>query len=207
LFVKAYEKYLANDERLPFANREVRDDERYIDFSEGPMKKTEGKLDLTIRGTGFFTIMTPQGVRYTRNGNFSLDPEGHLVNASGAKIMGTDGYIRLDRNADVLVTERGDVMQEDKRVGTLRISDFEKPYALIREGNGYFRPEKPKYEPSKAVGFTVRQGFLEASNANPIRNMVDMIATHRQFEANQRALSSQNETLEKSVRDIPRVNA
>jgi flagellar basal-body rod protein FlgF len=206
LFTKSFQKYLANDQRQPFANREFRVDERYIDFSEGPMKKTDGKLDLTIRGTGFFTIMTPQGVRFSRNGNFSLDPDGYLVNSSGAKIMGTDGYIRLDRTSDVLVTEKGDVMQEDKRVGTLRVSDFEKPYALIREGNGYFRPEKPEYEASKAVGFTIRQGFLEASNANPIRNMVEMIATHRQFDANQRAMTSQGETLEKSIREIPRVN-
>ncbi|MBD3317020.1 MAG: flagellar basal-body rod protein FlgF [Chitinivibrionales bacterium] len=206
LFARAYQKYLDDDQQRVFANREVKADEAYIDYREGPSRKTGNTLDLAIRGSGFFTVMSPNGVRYTRNGNFSLNPDGFLINTDGAKVMGREGYIRIDKAKEpVTVTATGKVLQGDEEVGVLKISDFKKPYRLIREGGGAFRPRLPDNPPIESSGFQIKQGFLEGSNVNAIRNMARMITTYRNFEADQRALMAQNETLDKAVNQVGRV--
>jgi flagellar basal-body rod protein FlgF len=207
LFVKTFQKYLNNDQRQPFVNQEIHPDEVTIDFSQGPSRHTGNNLDMQLQGAGFFTVMTGNGLRYTRNGNFSMDAEGYLVTAQGDKVMGNDGYIRIepDRNPAVMVNERGEVIQDNEIRGILRITDFQKPYKMLREGDSLFRPQLPDNPAAPSAGFAVKQGYLEASNANIIRNMVQMISSYRNFEADQRALLSQDQTLDKAVNQIGRV--
>ncbi len=206
LFVKSYQKYLANDEQQPFANREIKADEVFVDYREGPMKKTNNDLDLMIKGSGFFTVMTPRGVRYTRNGNFGLNPDGFLVTSDGSRVMSTEGFIRVDRDGGrIQVNTDGEVIQDDNSLGELRIADFGKPYRLLRDGNSYFRPELPNNPVRKSPGFLIKQGFLEGSNAGPVQNMVEMIRAFRVYEADQKALQAQDQTLDKSVNSVGRV--
>ena len=200
LFLKAYEKYLANDLRQPFANREIKADEVYIDYSEGAMRQTKQPLDFCIKGSGFFTAMTAEGVRYTRNGNFSLDAEGLLITNDGSKVMSKDGgYIRLEKDQPVTMNDQGEVFQGPDSKGFLKITDFQKPYSLLRCGNSMFRPQLPDSPEVNSTGFQINQGYLEYSNVDIIRNMVQMISTYRNFEADQKAVQAQDETLEKSV--------
>ena len=91
LLEKSYQKYLADDKLQPFVNREIKPDQVYIDYSQGSLRKTDNPLDLSIKGDGFFTISTPNGIRYTRNGNFSLNSNGFLVTSDGSKVMSSDG--------------------------------------------------------------------------------------------------------------------
>ncbi len=206
LFVKSYEKYLNNDENKVFANRDIKVDEVYVDFREGPMKKTGNNLDLLIKGSGFFTIMTPNGVRYTRNGNFSLNPDGFLVTSDGSKVMSTEGFIRIDRDGGKMqVNTNGEVLQDDMSIGELRIVDFKKPYRLLRDGNSYFRPELPNNPVVNSPGFLMKQGFLEGSNASPVQNMVEMIRAFRIYEAGQKAMHAQDQTLDKAVNSVGRL--
>jgi len=207
LFAKAYEKYVADDELQPFVNREIKSDRTHIDFREGAVKKTGNPLDMMIRGSGFFTVMAPDGVGYTRNGNFSLDADGFLVTSDGYRAVGRDGYIRVDTESPlpVRVTDRGEVLQGKEERGTLRIVDFKKPYRLLREGNSLFRPQLPDNPAVESPGYTIRQGFLEGSNVNIVKNMVEMISAFRTYEADQRALLAQDETLDKAVNQVGRV--
>ncbi len=76
LFTKTFQKYLANDQQQPFVNSEIQPDEVYVDYSEGNMIKTGSPMDVFIKGSGFLTVMTPDGMRYTRNGNLSLNAGG-----------------------------------------------------------------------------------------------------------------------------------
>ena len=207
LFAKAFNKYLANDHQQPFANREIKADEVYVDYSEGPMRSTGNPLDVMIKGSGFFAAMTPSGVGYTRNGNFSINAEGFLVTSDGYKVMSREGYVRLDKDSpQVSFTDKGEVMQGDETKGILRIVDFEKPYKLQRIGSSCFIPVSS--EESKIMqspGFAVKQGYLEASNVNIIRNMVEMISAYRNMEADQKALTAQDDTLEKAVNSVGRL--
>ena len=207
LFIKSYEKYLSNDEFKPNVNRELKADEVYVDFREGPMKKTGNKLDMMIKGSGFFTVMTPNGVRYTRNGNFSLNADGFLITSDGNKVMGRNGFIRfrLDRNEPIRVNISGEIIQGNEQREILQIVDFKKPYRLLRDGNSFFKPQLPDNPIVKSPGFVVKQGYLEGSNAGPIENMVKMISSFRNFEADQRALQAQDQTLDKAVNSVGRI--
>ena len=206
LFVQSYQKYLKNDNQEPFVNEEVKPDEVYIDYQEGPMKKTGNDLDLLIKGSGFFTVMTPDGVRYTRNGNFSIDSDGFLVTSDGSKVMSTDGFIRIEQDGGpIRFNLDGEVLQGDESKGVLQISDFKKPYKLLREGNSYFRPQLPDNPVIKSPGGIIKQGFLEGSNANPIQNMVEMIRAFRNYEADQKALQAQDQTLDRAINSVGRV--
>jgi flagellar basal-body rod protein FlgF len=205
LFLKSYQKYLANDLQQPNVNREIKADEVYIDYSEGSPQQTDNPLDLCIKGTGFFSVMTAEGIQYTRNGNFSLDNEGYLVASDGSKVLGRDGYIQVEHEFPVTINEKGEVSQQGSVRASLKIIDFEKPYKLLRCGESRFKPEQEIGSERISTGYTVKQGYLESANVNAISNMVQMIAAYRNFEADQRALLAQDQTLDKSVNMVGRM--
>lgn len=205
LFMKSYQKFLENDSRQPFVNSEIKSDEVYLDYSEGPLKVTSVPLDMAIKGSGFFTVMTPDGVQYTRNGNFSIDSEGLLVTSDGSKVMTKDGYIKVDERYPVTVTDKGEIVQDGKIMGVLKVVDFEKPYRLQRCGESRFRPVLPDNPEVSSQGYVVRQGYLEGSNVSVIKNMVAMISAYRNFEADQRAVLAQDQTLDKAVNVVGKV--
>ncbi len=204
-FLKAYEKYLNNDQKQPFANAEIKTDQTYIDYSPGTMQKTDSPLDVYIQGNGFLTMMTASGIRYSRNGNLSIDSDGFIVSGDGAKVMGTQGYIKIDKKLPIQISETGEILQNGSSLGKLRIADFKKPYQMLREGNGYMRPSSIEGTVGEASNYSIKQGFLEASNVNVVQNMVNMIATYRNYEADQKAVNAQDETLEKAVDQVGKV--
>jgi flagellar basal-body rod protein FlgG len=207
LFMKTFQKFLANDENKPSVHNELKADEVYIDYREGAMVKTDGALDVFIKGSGFLNVMTPNGVRYTRNGHFSLDSEGMLVTSDGSRVMSNSGFVRIDdRDGPVSINSEGCVVQNNEIKAVLRISDFKKPYRLSREGSGYLKPEPPDNPAVSSQGYAIVQGFLEGSNVDVIANMVTMISTYRNFEADQKALQAQDETLDKAVNQIGRLS-
>lgn len=207
LFTRSYEKYLNNEQLEPYVNREIKSDEVYIDYREGVMKKTGNDLDVFIKGSGFFSIMTPNGVRYTRNGNFSINPDGFMVTSNGSKVMDKEGFIRLnyEDGEKVRINQNGEILQGNMDKGVLKIVDFKKPYRLLRDGNGCFRPQLPDNPIVQSAGFVVKQGFLEGSNVSAISNMVDMISAFRNFEADQKAMQAQDQTLDKAVNSVGRL--
>jgi flagellar basal-body rod protein FlgG len=205
LFVQAYQKYLTNDLRQPFVNSEIRADEVYIDYSQGNLIKTGNSFDCSIQGSGFFAVMTDNGVRYTRNGNFSIGPDGLIVTNGGDKLMSKEGFIRLEDTGAVTVLEDGTVLQGNRPKGTIKIVDFEKPYRMRREGDSYFVPILPDNPVVESPGYVVKQGYLEGSNTNTIRNMVQMIDAYRTYEASQKALQAQDDTLNISVNQVGRI--
>ncbi|MDR2577521.1 MAG: flagellar basal-body rod protein FlgF [Chitinispirillales bacterium] len=205
LFTAAYQNLLKNDDDRVFANREFKVDQVYVDHTQGTMRRTGDDLDLCIQGSGFFKIMANDGVRYTRNGNFSIDNMGLLVTDDGSKVMGTEGFIRVEPNEKITITDSGEVIQNGYSKGFLKIVDFQKPYELRRCGNSRFAPINVDAVELKSEGFLLRQGYLEASNVDMIRNMVQMISAHRNYEADQKALHAQDETLDKAVNQIAQV--
>jgi flagellar basal-body rod protein FlgG len=205
LFIKSYNKLVANELQQPFNNSDIKADQVYIDYREGPMKATKAPLDCFIKGRGFFAIMADDGMFYTRNGNFSLDPDGLLITSDGSKVMGTDGFIRVDREHSISITENGEVTQEGEIKGVLKVVDFKTPYAFQRNGESRFRTLLPDNEELQSAGYSIRQGYLEGSNVEMIRNMVQMISLYRNFEADQKALQAQDETLEKAVNQVGKV--
>jgi len=179
--------------------------EVYTYFSQGTLLKTDNSLDMSIRdeGRAFFTIAVPgRGQFYTMDGSFKLNADGQLVTGKGYYVLGQNGIIQLN-GSDFTVTEDGTIIQNGEIVDRLLITQFQNPQSLRKNGENLFSatPE------SVAEGFsgTVLQNYLEQSNAEAVREMVDMIALMRSYEANQRVISAIDDTLGKAVNEIGRV--
>jgi flagellar basal-body rod protein FlgF len=151
------------------------------DFSARPARETGEALDFAINGEGFFAVQTAQGVRYTRNGQFSLDPQGRLVTAQGDPVLDAAG--RAIASTDGAVDPR--------RLGVVALTDPRKEGDSLVSGT-----------PAGAATGTVRSGALEGSGADAARSMVDMIASMRAFEAGQKVIQAIDETLGQAVSKV-----
>ena len=174
-----------------------------IDFAQGSIQLTGNPMDLAIEGAGFFSLDTKEGIRYTLQGNFKLDSEGFLTTPDGDYVLGDSGRIRVE--GEIRFSDDGKVFLNGEETGQLDIVKISDKSKLFRAGNGLFgvSDERAVVEMPEAV--KVKAGYLEASNVNAIEEMVKLIETYRQFEADQRALKAQDETLNKAVNDVGRV--
>lgn len=152
----------------------VRVDAIETDFSARPARETGEPLDFAIVGEGFFAVQTAQGVRYTRNGQFSLDPQSRLVTAESDPVLDAAG--RAITSADGKVDPR--------QIGVIALTNPRKEGDSLVSGT-----------PAGAAAGTVRSGALESSGADAARSMVDMIASMRAFEAGQKVIQTIDETL------------
>jgi flagellar basal-body rod protein FlgG len=180
--------------------------ENYIDYSQGSLIMTENSFDLALENSGFFEIETQNGVRYTRNGSFTRNAMGNLVTLQGNKVLSDEGLpINLEDSKTFSVSSSGRVYADGQAIAKLSIVDFEnKRIELGREGyNLYY--SKNGETPHQAINTTVRQGFLESSNVSVVDSMVEMIRFHRNYEANQKAVHSEDDTLQKAVNEIGRI--
>jgi flagellar basal-body rod protein FlgG len=148
------------------------------DTTPAPVRDTGEPLDFAVQGEGWFGVQTPQGVRYTRNGQFGVSPQGTLIDSMGNQVMGKNGG-----PVSVGPTGRPDPTQ-------LAVFNVTNPRKI---GNSYVTGAAA----GQATGLA-RQGALESSNADPSRSMVDMIASFRAFESGQRVIRTIDETLAKA---------
>jgi flagellar basal-body rod protein FlgG len=180
-------------------------DEVFTDFSNGPLRRTNNSLDLAIMGQGsFFTVQAPgengeMQTLYTRDGAFTLGPNGMLLTMDGAQVMGLNGAITMP-NGYIIINEQGSIFVNDVLVDTLRVVDIPNPESLRQARDTMFTATDATIE----NGFSgqVEQGFLEGSNVVPVREMVELITLSRAYEANSRMIQLQDETLGRAVNDI-----
>ncbi|KUO74752.1 MAG: hypothetical protein APF77_10810 [Clostridia bacterium BRH_c25] len=183
----------------------IRSSEVKINFEQGQLHPTDSSFDLALRGKGFFCIETPEGERYTRSGDFTKDAEGYLVTKEGNKVLaGDDGYIYIG-GSNMTVNEEGEVYSDAQPAGKLKLVDFEDYNVLRKEGNGLVRIEAGvEAEPVITAGM-LQQGFLESSNVNSVKEMVEMMTMMRTYEANQKMIKIHDELIGKAVNDIARI--
>ncbi len=177
-----------------------------VDHAPGNFMSTGNPLDLAIGGNGFFVIDTPEGPRYTRNGNFYRAANGELVNSDGQAVLSQQGRpINIPENArTIMVTAQGGIYADGVQVGTLGFVEFGNDRrALLKQGNSLFYPQEGA-EPQPATG-NINQGVLERSNANVINEMVDLIDNYRIYEANSKAVTTQDTMLDHSVNEVGRL--
>jgi flagellar basal-body rod protein FlgG len=153
-----------------------------IDFSEGPIAESGNKLDLALQGDGFFVIETAQGDRYTRNGQFTLDATGKLVTQDGTTVAGEDGDIIVN-GQQIAIASDGSVFVNNASAGKLKIVRFATKQYLRPVGSSLFENVNPLDEELPADDCTVKQGFHEGSNVEVLKEMIDMIACTRAYEA------------------------
>ena len=145
-------------------------------LEQGALRETGNPLDVALKGRGFFAVKTKAGEVYTRNGHFFVGADGTLVDANGNPVLDiSDREIVLSGKSKVTITEDGVVYDGDKKVGVLKIVDFSSVKPL---GNSYYAGNGQPM----ATDAAVFQGYLEDSNVNPVKEMVNLIEAQRRFE-------------------------
>ena len=183
----------------------------YTDLTPGALKQTGNSLDLALSGPGYFSVSTPGGERYTRNGNFRLDTKNQLVNQNGAPVLNIEGnpiVINIP-GADIAIDGLGNVSAgrglTNQALGRIKLVDFENPKTLEKIGDGLFHQINPEAEVKTTSETIISQGFLENSNVTTVEEMTDMLATLRLFETYQKMIQSIDSMDDQSVNDIGRV--
>ncbi|HHY37011.1 MAG TPA: flagellar hook-basal body protein [Firmicutes bacterium] len=157
-------------------------------WSQGALQETGRELDFALDGTGFFVVNTPRGRRYTRNGSFKEGPGGELVTAAGYQVVARDG--------GAVYAGTGNLVEQ------LLVVDFPPGTNLTKEGDSLYNAPTPGLVVEQP---RILQGALEQANVNVVAAMVDMIACLRAYEANQKAIQTQDQTLEKVVNEVGRI--
>jgi len=173
-------------------------DEIGKDFSIGPMRFTNNPLDMAISNEGFFTVETPQGNRYTRTGEFTMDGKGTIVTNDGDPLLGEKGPIVVNGN-NVTISEDGDVEVDGTPIDKLRLVRFLDPAGLQKLGKSFYAPISSDNIPVPSDEIKVRQGLVEDSNVNPITGMVKMIGGNRVYETVRKAMTTIDRLDEKAI--------
>jgi flagellar basal-body rod protein FlgG len=175
-------------------------------FNDASLIPSNNRLDVAIQGDGFLMVQTPDGPRYTRDGRMILDQDGTLRHAaSGALITDARGQpIDLDpaSGEKIKIDELGNVKQGASVVGQLGLVDFADRQQLEKVGQNLYAADQAR--PVSADG-RFRQFHYEASGVDPVKSLVEMIATARAFEINARLIALQDETLGRVVNDVGRI--
>lgn len=193
-------------------------DNVYTEFTPGKYEPTNNSLDFAIGGEEFFAVDTKTGIKFTRDGSFTLDNEGYVITQNGDKVLGAGkdgkfGYIKPQESKFVI---KGVDLVNSDIIGDIKIPGLTaKPTAnntiitvnvddkksLVKEGRNYYNTENVK-NMTISLGATLKQGFLEKSNVSAVKEMVEMIECSRAYETNQKILTSQDEVLSKVVNEV-----
>ena len=205
----------------------VETNELFTEYEQGSLKETDSDFDVALEGEGFLCVQTPDGERYTRNGSFILGKEGYLETKDGYPVLGENGPIRVKEN-NFQIDKYGNVwinadFQDDpfrlvsraendwaglQKLDTLRIVDFKKTRFLAKQGDSLYKStEESGGAELMANGARpgVHQGFIEASNVNPILEMVNMIDVNRAYEANQKTIQAEDSMLGKLINEVAKL--
>lgn len=174
-----------------------------VSFQQGNIEKTGNPYDLAIEGEGFFKVMTPKGVRYTRSGQFRLDKAGRLVYAMGFPVLGRNGEIKVS-GKEMVVEKGGRILLDGKEVDRIALVTFDDLTKLTKESLTLFAPEIQQKE-KEAENAMVLQGYLEESNVNSAEEMIRLIDALRTYEANMKVIQSRDELTGKVVNEMGRV--
>lgn len=176
------------------------------DFSAGSMEQTGNPLDLALEGEGFFTVQTPAGTAYTRDGRFSMDAAGQLVTREGYPVLGGGSPIQLDPNQpDIGIARDGSISQAGAIVGTLDTVAFDTPGGLEKIGDNLWKGTGQAPRPVNSL--RVMQGMTESSNVNSIQEMSAMIEISRAYTSVSKMISDSNELRQTSIDKLARVGS
>jgi flagellar basal-body rod protein FlgG len=175
------------------------------DFSQGSVRLSGNPLDVAITGDGFFAVETARGERYTRQGTFSIDREGFLVTALGDRVQGDGGDVQLG-NGEVVIAQDGTVTVDRIPTGRLKLVSFGERPRLVPEGSALYAP-LPNTEPVpiEATAVRLQPGATEASNADAVTSLVELVEVARGYESYMQAMRRLDEITERTINDVGRV--
>lgn len=205
----------------------VESNEVFTEQEQGSLKNSQSDFDVALDGKGFMCVDTPYGERYTRNGAFILGKEGYLETKEGYPVLGENGPIKVKANnfqidksgrvwinakyrdnPDQLVGREQNEWSQPQLLDTLKLVDFETVRYIAKQGSSLWKDTQESGPAQKLEGKdrpTVLQGFTEASNVNPVMEMVRMIEVNRAYEANQKTIQTEDASLGKLINEVAKV--
>ncbi len=192
--------------------------ETYTNWDQGGFQITDKPSDLALGGKGFFAIAFTDkagqtSIRYTRDGAFTVDNQGFLRTSDGDYVLndngalnsqlGEENYVQIDPNLPYAVNADGSISQDGEVVSTIGVIDIADYDYINKYGeNLYDLIPGGQIVESDAI---IEQGCLESSNVNVVDEMVSMIQIARAYEAGQKMIQTEDETLDKTVNQVGRV--
>jgi flagellar basal-body rod protein FlgG len=198
----------------------VKVDGTYTQHEQGQLTPSGNAFDNALNGPGFFEVLTPNGVRYSRRGAFSINNEGKLVTDQGFYVLskgapptvGADGKISISSppetrsiqigNNKLTVSLTGEVFSGNNKVADLALTEFNDIHALKKEGNSLFINQDQQNIKIAELKTSVHQGFVEQSNVNAVTEMSSLINANRNFESIQRVIKTYDSMSSKAVNEI-----
>lgn len=188
-----------NGETLAMANGRG----RIVDLSQASLTQTNGQYDVAIDGKGFLMVQTPQGPRLTRAGAFMPNSEGELVNPDGYQLL-DDGQAPIVIPAgarSVGIGIDGTISADGNPIGQIGVFEDPDPSRLHHETGTLFDPGGP-VEPQENA--TLRQGFLEESNVDPVLEISRMVEVQRAYELGQSFLDQEDQRIRATITSLTR---
>lgn len=191
-------------------------------FVQGALKDTGRKTDIAIidnvvpidengnKGTFFFTVRdTNDEIRYTRNGNFTIDGSGFLTTNEGLYVMDANNEPIQLQGTDFQISPQGLIIENGQAVAQLNVAMTVNAEQMMKEGSGLYRTEDNSPLPS-ALGnpdgsFNLQQGMVERSNVDVTQTMTELLSAYRAFEANQKMIQAYDRSMEKAANEIGRL--
>ena len=174
------------------------------DIGQGNIEQTGAPYDVAIAGKGFFAVQTPAGMRYTRDGHFSLDANGNLVTSQGYQVQGDGGAITITpTDGDINIAPDGTISSVVRGVGNqvakLKVVDFADNSALVKQGANLYSTGQI---PTTPANVNLRQRALEASNVQPVIEISHMIEVMRAYEATASLSKSEEDMLSQAIQQL-----
>lgn len=179
-------------------------------FAQGAFQQTDGPLDVAIEGHGFFQCTDPNTglILYTRAGNFSINANNQLVmgSAQTGRLIEPNVTFPQDTTA-ISITADGRILvqqpnqQNLQQLSQLQLATFANPEGLLKLGENLYAQTDSSGQailntPGQQGLGSLRQGFLEASNVEPVQELIDLITTQRSFELNSQAIQAGDQILQ-----------
>ena len=176
-------------------------DSDYTAHAEGNVILTNNNLDAAIEGKGFFAIKTPQGERYTRAGNFTVNEAGFLITQQGYAVDGVNGPIDVSGES-VNILSSGEVQVDGEIRGQLRVVQADDEQDFVKEGNTLYRYEGDAGSLQTRTNVGLQAGYVESSNVNTVEEINAMTINMRAFEANSHAIKTMERTLDRVINSV-----
>lgn len=168
--------------------------------SQGGLQYTDRNLDFAIVGEGFFAINGPQGMQYTRKGNFTIDEEGYLSLPGAGRVMGQNGPIHIG-TSEFQADEQGNIMVNGSKIDQIAVFGFIDYNSIQQAGDGFYTANGA----ANMIETNVKWKTLEGSNVDMAEEMTFAIASQRNLQSCSQMLKMYDQILNKAVNDLGRV--
>ncbi len=178
--------------------------ETYVVRNQGPISHTGNSLDVAVDGNGWFGLETPEGTIYTRDGRFHMTANGDLQSVNGYGVQDSGGSpITLDPSGGpVQIAENGAVSQGGKRLGVIGLFTLPADATLTRHDNSAVISDKQADPVEDMTANSIRQGYVEGSNVNPILEMTKLIEASRAFDQASTLISQNDQVSEEAIKTL-----